>query len=232
MYSPISDSGTEAPPFTKPLIDSLVRAGLINEVIECHTGVATNCVKVQDLNRERFELGRDFAIKMGCTHFMGRDTDEFYEEKQLKMMLDKLSVHDMLIAPLYDYVSKPTMRSKGISELYVSVAHNANLPYISVKLPVLLDYARTVPARSPYICKENELVMHHFTGVRFNEVELRRKFEGHSHFIRLGEAGQEDYIKNRVLNPPEGVYQIVPDQFGIQSYWDNEFKTFYERYMK
>lgn len=231
MFSPVSDSGTVAPKFIKPLLDELLKEKLIDKIIECNLGVVTNCINVQNLNRARFELGRQYCLEQGCTHFMGRDCDEFYLSEQFKQVLQEAEDYDVLIVRILDYINNPLLRAKSPSPLHVPLLHKISNHYIPKHFPVLIDLARTVNAETFKIFSDKEILMHHFTGVRFNKKELIRKFEGHSHFIRLGEAGVEEYLE-RVLYPDMKTYEVISnDIFGVKSYWENEFKLFYERYM-
>lgn len=229
MYQLVSITATKAPHYLMPLLKQLKSEGLVDKLIECKPNIFNTGIKVQDAKRIKYEIGRQECIRQGCTHFMLRDCDEFYDPQQLEATLSNLQNYDLVLAPIYDYVKTPLLRAKDINTLHVPAIHDIRCKYQSRKFSVLLDLGRTVLAENPKICNRNELAMHHFTGVRFNLREMQRKFEGHSHFINQGKQGQEKYLAD-IENTLETRYKKVDDIFGIQAYWDNEFREFYERY--
>lgn len=230
MYSSVSLTGTNSSPFLQPLINNLKKERLIDVAIECKSEIYKDGSLIQNGKRKKYEVGRKIAQQMGCTHFMLRDCDEFYDKLRLKKALSYLNQYDLLIAPIYDYIGNPPMRSKNITKLKVPVAHRCDLRYQACQYPVLMDLGRTVLTPRYKILYSDELVMHHFTGTRYNAKEVKRKFEGHSHFTRLGTSEQNTYIQ-RIMNPEPVLYDKVrEDCFGILRYWETEWKLFYEQY--
>lgn len=222
VYSEYAITGERAPDFLLLLLNDLHAEGLVDELVCVHTPSTKDPLEIQNAKRFKYDIGRCACLKVGCTHFMGRDVDEFFLTAQLAEALKKLSVVDSVLCPLYNYVKDPTYKETRVSALHVSAFQSAKLPYVPVKTPVLLDMSRTVLSNEFYVANENELVMHHMTGVRFNEMEMMRKYQGHSHYAGEGKGTENMYAE---VDPMRYVH--VLDIFGIRDYWEKEFVKYY-----
>lgn len=231
VYSLISNTGMPIAPFVLPLLRSLQKEGLFDKLICFKLKPSKIPVMMANNNGQKYRLGRLACLKQGCTHLMLRDCDEFYDSKQFESMLPVFEKEDLVIAPIFEYIKSPLRRAKKISGLYISVSHKAKFEYKGMRYPVKLDRARTVgPVRKFKLLTKEELILHHFTYVRYNERELRRKFEGHGNFIRNTNNNIELYRK-RIEAMNENLFMDIEDQFGILSYWRNEFDKLYRNTM-
>lgn len=229
VYSTQSNEGHPAPAYMLPLLRALVQEGLADELVEHRLPfLSNNPLKMQEMQRGKRRLGRVACAKAGCTHYMTRDCDEFYDPMQFAKAIEVSERYELTICGLYDYVGSPTLRAKGVSPLHLPFIHAAHCNMLPKDYGVLMDHERTCDAASFYIFPREELCMHHMTAVRYDAEELRRKFYGHSHFMRLGTEAVAEYLKmiNTASSSPD--YERVPDVFGIQSYWDSEFRRLHE----
>ena len=94
-----------------------------------------------------------------------------------------------------------------------------------------MDQGRTTNAPAIHIIPHEVVAMHHMTGVRYNEVELVRKFQGHSHWHRMGDEGRQNYIAHIKENGGARRMDVGMDVFGITDYWSGEFSELYRRTM-
>ena len=222
VYSRHAITGEPAPKHLMPLLNDLKNEGLVDELIECVPRVTQVPLEIQSQKRAKYEVGRLACVKQSCTHFMGRDVDEFFVTAELQAALTVMADKEAVLCPLYDYVKDPTYKARQVNTLHVSAFQKCGLPYAPMKTSVLLDLSRTVNAESFYVVSSEHLVMHHMTGVRYNDDEIKRKYQGHSHFAGNGK-GQE----NRYIEADPKIYSRVLDIFGIQEYWKEEFWRYY-----
>jgi hypothetical protein len=207
----------------KPLLDSLVREGLVDELMEFVPKRTDRPIEMQDNCRMKREIGRIRCQLAGCTHHLVRDCDEFHDPVQFRRHIGWFVSQDVCLTPIVEYVQKPTTRIKGISGLYVPCVHRIDCqlrrynPY-----GLTVDLGRTIfPVERYTVLATDALVLHHFTSVRINETELRRKYQGHGHLNRVGTVG--DFV-NKVYGYSPDDLEEVPDVFGIQDYWKGEFQ--------
>jgi len=226
VYSVKSITGEEAPKWLMPLLNGLKKDGLVDTLMEVIHPLFSDSLRIQREKRMKYELGRKRCMEMGCTHHMGRDVDEFFDTDLLKTALGLFEHEDMVLCPLYDYLHQPTTRARGINTLHVAAFHKVGLHYEPRKCPVLMDMSRTVASRSVKVTNESQLAMHHMTGVRYNPVEIDRKFQGHSHFNLTGK-GDRDKFRIAITNPSAQSFITVPDTFGVLNYWQKEFGRIY-----
>jgi len=231
VMSTCSNEGHLAPAYLTPLLEQLLKEKLIDEIID-HTKVTPNepwQAKATIISKR--EIGRVVCLNHGCTHYMGRDCDEFYGLGAFAAVLSEAEKYDLLIARTQEYVGSPLVRYKALSGLYVPVVGNINCEFVAKDFGVLCDTERTVDAKTFMVLPEQVLIMHHMNTVRYNRTELLRKFQGHSHFMRLGKQVEEGYVCNiDTINRDETCTAV--DDFGILDYWQGEFKELYERTMQ
>lgn len=223
VWSPMASTGELAPPYMKSLLGSLVREGLVDELIEFRPVITQRPVEMQDNCRMKREIGRVRCELAGCTHHLVRDCDEFYDSAQFRAQAAWFEQVDLCLCPIVEYVQRPTIRIKGVSKLYVPSVHRitSHLHRYSV-FGCTVDVGRTVyPVERFKKFEPDELALHHYTFVRINESELRRKYHGHGHLNRVGTL--DDFL-DKVYGYESSELEEVPDRFGIQEYWRGEFQ--------
>lgn len=228
VYSKQSNQGHPAPSYMMPLLISLVKEKLLDDVVEHLITPSDMPIDMQGIQRSKRQLGQECCRREGCTHLMSRDCDEFYIPKQFVRALEYLNQYQLLICGLCDYVGSPLLRSKALTPLHVSVVQDINCQFAPKDFGVLQDHERTIETSSFKILSRTELLMHHFTAVRYNQDELKRKFQGHSHFMRLGDKAVNDYSQMIGEAQAGGKYDAVEDVFGIQHYWNDGFAQWIE----
>lgn len=223
VYSLTSNVGTPAPAYLEPLLKDLQRHGLFDEIV--HVPVPRTAVleNMRGNNRWKRMVGQSHCVAAGCTHYMTRDCDEFYDLAQFEATLGEHEKYDATVAPIIEYFHVPTRRAKELSKLYVPCVHHIDLKYAPHNpYGVLVDGERTSrPVKTFKVFKPEELLMHHMTVVRYDRTELLRKYDGHPHFIRQGALKQ--YLQWVDAFPDEQL-ETVHDAFGVQQYWDTKFK--------
>lgn len=223
VWSPHSSTGDLAPKYMMPLLLDLKQGGLIDELVEFRPAIASRPIEMQDNCRMKREIGRVRCQLAGCTHHLVRDCDEFYDPHQFQNVLPVFEQVDLGLCPIVEYVQKPTTRIKGISNLWVPSVHRieSSLRRYAV-FGCTVDLGRTVyPVKEFRKFTPDELALHHYTFVRVNDVELRRKYQGHGHLNRVGT--EQDFL-HKVYGYGPDELETVPDVFGIQEYWEGEFR--------
>lgn len=232
LYSLKSNEGFDAPLYLEPLMKKLKKEGLFDEIIQTEPEFSFDPVRLQYLHRIRYNQGRIICGQNNCSHYMVCDSDEFYDTAQFGKFLLKKRNSSFYISNILEYVKNPLFVSKGVSKLYVPFIHKIQLEYNPKHYSVLMDLSRTVISDDYTILTKEEMIMHHMTAVRFNKKELRRKFQGHSHFMRIGQDGFNKY-ENAIYNADknDAYLKLDEDKFGIIKYWKEEFQDFYKYYM-
>ncbi len=224
VWSRISSTGEQAPKYMEPLLNDLVSQRLVDQLVEFKPKITRLPIRMQDNCRMKREVGRIVCQTAGCTHHIIRDCDEFYEPLQFADSIKEFSKYDSTIAPIYDYIGSPTKRTKQVASLHVPVVQRIDRK-LSRHNPfgVTVDLGRTIeePVDTFKIFKPSELVLHHFTYVRCNSTELRRKYQGHGHLHRIGDIHK---FMSTAKSWPKDDLVDVPDQFGILDYWKGEFQ--------
>jgi hypothetical protein len=221
VYSAVSYMGHPAPSYMMYLLDDLIREGLLSEIIRYDPKITDVPIEMADNHRAKREMGRIRCLKLGCTHFMSRDCDEFYNLAQFEKQLDTFGQHDFTGAPTIEYIKSPSTRLLMPSCYHIPVVHDVHLRYAPFRHEKLFDLSRTVaPVKNAKIFASDELLVHHMNHTRISERELRRKWEGHSCYKQYN----ADKYAHDILNYPQELLTNVPDQFGIISYWESEFK--------
>ena len=223
VWSPISSTGERAVPYMGALLNSLVAEGLIDELVRFIPAITSRPIEMQDNCRIKREIGRIRCEMAGCTHHLVRDCDEFHDPDQFRFQMEQFDNVDVTLTPIVEYVQRPTIRLSGVSKLYVPCVHRigSHLQRSAI-YGVTVDMGRTVvPVKKFRICQPEELVLHHYTSVRIDDRELRRKYQGHGCLQRTGT--EQDFIRKVYAYEPEQLEE-APDLFGIQAYWNGEFQ--------
>lgn len=223
VWSPISSTGEKAVKYAKPLLDNLVNCGLVDELILFQPQITHLPVKMQDNCRMKREAGRLACMAAGCSHHLIRDCDEFFDQDQFKSMMTVFSSVDCTISRIQEYVYHPMLKLKTLSDLYVPVVQCIHKKLRKENpFNVTVDMGRTVADIKTFkILKQDDLVMHHYTFVRYNQEEIERKYQGHGHCHRIGTLGE--YMK-WVGRFNRDDLEMAEDKFGILKYWKGEFK--------
>jgi len=223
VWSPVSSTGEKAVDYIKPLLDDLVKFGLVDELIEFVPKRTIFPIVMQDNCRMKREVGRIACKQAGCTHHLIRDCDEFHDEVQFTSMLNIFPTVDCTISMIQEYIHHPTKKLKKLSGLYVpTVQHIDGRLHRYNIFKVTVDMGRTISDVNSFrILKPDELIMHHYTFVRYNEEEMERKYQGHGHCHKIGSL--EAFIEwtNRFKDDE---FEYVEDRFGILDYWNGEFQ--------
>jgi len=224
VWSRIAFSGEPCAVWAEPLLHNLVKSNLIDELIEFHPKITKRPEEMQDGCRLMYDIGRCSCLQAGCTHSLLKDCDEFHDPVQLEQTLKNYSNVDCSLTLIREYVNNPTTRIKKLTDLYVPFLQKAEKKMKARNRPfkVLCDGGRTIEdVKTWRIYKEQELVMHHYTFVRYNDVEMHRKYCGNGHAQRMG--GVENFLKWTKRFSSEEL-ETVPDSFGILNYWNGEFQ--------
>jgi hypothetical protein len=228
VWSRVSSTGEKAPRWMVPLLQSLMSEKLIDELLEFLPRRSIRPIEMQDNCRMKREIGRVACHAAGCDYHLVMDCDEFWDRKQFESQTRVFEATDASAAPIVEYAGPPTNRFRKLSDLYVPVVHRISSPFHRDNpFPVKVDVGRTVkPVGSYKVFFPEELVLHHFTLVRYNEEELKRKYHGHGHLHRMfmkGEEPERDFLTwTRGFDPVQ--FERVEDRFGIEAYWKGEFQ--------
>jgi len=120
--------------------------------------------------RQKRQIGLDWALQLECTHFLFLDNDEYYDTQAFAAAKQRVleAKADTSACRLYTYYKKPTYRLEPIENYWVPFIGKLS-PGIRAggKFPVLVDPTRGVqPSGRCYLFAEGDLVMHHYSYVR------------------------------------------------------------------
>ena len=121
------------------------------------------------------ELGRNFCMNAGCTHFMSIDTDEFYQRDQLKSTWERMisGDYDVVACRMRFFFKFPRCELIPMDEEnYVAAIFRVD-PLMPMRLghpyPVLLDPTRRIFGATRLLtCHREDLEMYHYSFVRLN----------------------------------------------------------------
>lgn len=174
--------------------------------------------------RQKRQIGLNWAGKLGCSHYLFLDNDEYYQPQAFAAAKQKLEEegYDASACRLHTYYQKPTYRLEPMENYWVPFIGKLK-PGLQAggKFPVLVDPTRAVrPIERCYLFADHELVMHHYSYVRQN---IGRKLRNSSAAKNFGNIPQ---LVHRFNNWQPGQPMInftsygivqVPDVFGINS---------------
>jgi hypothetical protein len=143
--------------------------------------------------------GLEYAKKLGCTHFIHIDVDEYYEDfgraKDLFIQSDRAGS----VCKMYTYFKQPTLRLNMIENYFVPFIHRLDRDTKhSREYPFYVDPTRRINVQDVI---ELPIFMHHFSWVR-KDIEMkcrnssaRKNIERNTHLQewRTAEAGK--YLK-------------------------------------
>ncbi len=131
--------------------------------------------------RAKRNLGLDEARKHGCTHFIGMDVDELYEDFGAAKQLYIDSGHSGSVCRLQTYFRKPTFRFDTPENYYVPFIHKLtpDTKSGSSSYPFYVDPTRAINDSDVV---ELPIFMHHFSWCR---LDIMRKARNSSAKIQI-----------------------------------------------
>lgn len=191
-YQTISWRGTRSTENLANILTSLKNKGLIDEILEfTDFNPSPGITQAQILNiKEREKAKRqeclDLAKKMGCTHYMSMDADEFYRESELAAAKARIEKHnlDATAVKYINYVT-PTLH-RGYARWLVpfiyritdACAHHFRQPIFAGVDPTRGVFDALY--RSRHVFDPKEISMHHMELVR---KDLVSKYESSSRYF-------------------------------------------------
>lgn len=163
---------------------------------------------------EKRNLGLDAARKLGATHHMDMDVDEFYFPQQLQYAKELVAENDLdsTACRLYEYHGDIHRKCpEWRSDMFVGLIHKVHPETCFInggEYPVRIDPTRIVnPGDNFYAFDPDEVCMHHYT--------LVRKHMYQSKIIDCN-GGIENVDRLEFLWNDAACYDAVPDYFGIE----------------
>lgn len=141
--------------------------------------------------RQKRQIGLDWALKLKCTHFLFLDNDEYYDSEafsRAKTLIEE-GGYDSSACRLYTYYRQPIYRLEPIENYWVPFIGRLK-PGLKAggSFPARVDPTRGVsPIERCYLFAEGELVMHHYSYVR---KDIGRKLRNSSAAIRFNNIPQ------------------------------------------
>lgn len=141
--------------------------------------------------RQKRQIGLDWALRLQCTHFLFLDNDEYYERDAFalaKALLENGN-YDASACRLYTYYRQPTYRLEPIENYWVPFICRLKLGLkAGSRFPARVDPTRGVSSiERCYLFVEGELVMHHYSYVR---KDIGRKLRNSSAAFRFNSIPQ------------------------------------------
>lgn len=119
--------------------------------------------------RNKKIIGMAAARELGATHFLLIDCDEYYRTEQFKWAkaLVTENGYDSSACRLYTYFKHPTYQLFPLENYYVPFIHAIDTT-LTAEYPVYADPTRTTSGKYFYEFKQHELMMHHFSWLRYD----------------------------------------------------------------
>ena len=208
VYQKESWYGSPADADMLPVLEKLLKIGLIDELIEYK---ANPNIPAGVQERAKRNLGLDAAKKADVNYFMTMDTDEFYDGKEIDTMKYYIVQNGIThsFCNIVVYGTKPTERMLESSSCYApffaKIDKKSCLEY-NKHIPALIDPTRQIAHRmfSKYYVLP-VINMHHMTFVRKN---IEEKFKQSS-------SSQLHDMQIKKLNTVK-----VKDVFNIKKWFD------------
>ena len=219
------------------LLNELLGEGLIDKIIKYEFDLSKVQRKSRVYQCQKKNQGIKDLLRVGCTHGMLMDVDEFYREEEFakaKEFIYKNKISHS-VCDIYDYRILPVYRMSETRDYCVSFIFKLSFfsRVIGSKrwnnMPCHMDSYRAIPL-IPLIHKFyylNMISMHHMTGIRKDyEMKLRNTL---SNFSETGKKAIVEYRdlqeKMELMNEQEILaagYIKVKDEFGILEEWANK----------
>lgn len=179
--------------------------------------------KQNELNKHNAML--EWAKERKYTHIIMSAADHFYRPEILKFAINKSEIYDVTFTNMYTYYKHCTWQLYPIEDylmpLLIKIYPNTRFERM-VKYPVIVDPALKVnTCVRPYIFTEQEIMMHHFSMVRYS---IKEKFQNAASpsWDKIIKAGYIEEWNNYDIDVNIGVkyfqgrkIRVVPDYFGI-----------------
>jgi hypothetical protein len=134
---------------------------------------ATNFLEAKKLEKEKRNKIKSKCAFYNCTHHLQMDVDEFYknEDFEIAKYVINRENYKYTYCKIQDYYKLPIYRRKNISNSYVPFICEINNKELGINnIPnITIDPTRGYvinPEDKFYIFGEDDLLMHHMTGVR------------------------------------------------------------------
>lgn len=186
-----------------PLLNEMVSVGLIDEIVLYKPSFEGIERKFWGTHNELIKrnIGLKKCLQQGCSHLVDLDVDEIYEtasfrEAKNKVLLGGYDGSFVLNTTYYKYpnciITPP--ETKYTPFMYKIKNKSKFEPIENDLFPVITDGKRRVKTKHPYIFTREELVLHHFSYVRFNDLELKSKFQNCSSNMNFSEERIDQII--------------------------------------
>ena len=200
--------------------------GLVDSIRFVNTGY----LPPQAKETQKRQLGIDYAIENGFTHFLHMDCDEYYNSTQFaqaKKQLEYESI-DGSVCKIQTYYKSPLLKFHKLDDYYVPFIHRVK-PETKCGLKAARDYPfyadptrRIAPVRGVVEFDPGRIVMHHYSYVRRDiERKLRNSTARKNIFngtvladYRNAKAGMaiESYGKGMRLVEAKDIFNIKWDE--------------------
>lgn len=234
VWQKISNHGEACNEGLEPLLNDLVKQGLVDELYMYNPDIANTGGENASLNEtNKRNIGLELCRKRGCTHHLTIDTDEFYADEQFRFMKDEMERgnYGTGYCQHLQYYRDSIYQLKYPEQEYVATIEkiNESTRYVyDIPCVVAIDPTRktnNVRDGLPYrIFTRGECQMHHLSFVR---KDIKKKLWNHSSRRFFTEDSVDriaEYYKNWQPGMPamwagEKLLEIieVPRQFEIYS---------------
>lgn len=234
VWQEYSWTGEKADDNLESLLNGLLEEGLIDKIIRFEFDVCRTDNNYSKLQCKKKNMGVRDLKRVGCTHGMLMDVDEFYRESEFakaKQFIYKNKITHS-VCSIYDYRILPIYRMREVRDYCVSFIFKLTIFSMVVarvrinNMPCHIDPHRTFPF-IPILHKFyylNMVSMHHMTGVRKDyDFKLKNSLSNYSENGRRA-IKQYGELQNKMENMTEkeilkSGYIRVEDEFGILQEW-------------
>lgn len=141
--------------------------------------------------RQKRQIGLNWALKLACTHYLFIDNDEYYERDAFARAKSDIETggYDASACRMHSYFAKPIYRLEPIENYWVPFIGRLK-PDLKAwaRFPVHVDPTRGAgPIERCYLFAEGDLMMHHYSYVR---KDMRRKLRNSSAARNFGNINQ------------------------------------------
>jgi hypothetical protein len=172
--------------------------------------------------RAKRNLGLDFARANKCTHFIGMDVDELYEDFGAAKKLYIDSGHAGSVCRMQTYFKKPTFQFDRPEDYYVPFIHqlNEDTKSGSSSYKFYVDPTRAI-TESDVV--ELPIFMHHFSWCRLDIMRKARNSTAQGiikNSLIMEDYNSPDLGEGYLLRNWGRKIKIVPDIFGLSEIFE------------
>ena len=175
IYQTKSNINNDCSPELLPLLSRLKNSGLVDALHEYRPNLA----KAAHWNEtKKRNLGLDLSKKVGCTHHISLDTDEYYISRQFDMLKNMIDDggYDSSYCQMQTYYKSWKYCLDPPEEYYVSLIYKIKFltSYkFGIHAPVLVDPTRRMSRmKNPLILPRTTIEMHHGSYIR-NDIQKK-----------------------------------------------------------